>query len=139
TPDKDTVYALEGKNKYGPVNQSLTVRVNELPTVTPTPTPTAPPVTILRFDVSPLVITAGGTIRLDWEVSNADHVQIQGVQGDSRTFPPKGSLEQKPDKDTVFVLIPGDGVNVQPQQRQVKVTPLAATETPTATPIPPRI
>ncbi len=139
TPDKDTVYTLEGRNKYGPDNKSLTIKVNEPPTQTPTPTPTVPPATILRFDVAPLVITAGDSIKLDWEVMNVDHVQIQGVTGGNGTFPPKGSVEQKPDKDTVYVLIPGNGVNVRPQQRQVKVNPQPATPTPTASPIPPKV
>ncbi|MCA1553115.1 MAG: hypothetical protein LC737_01925, partial [Chloroflexi bacterium] len=135
TPDKDTDFVLEARNKYDSPKKSLRIRVNEPPTQTPTPTPTIPPPTVVRFDISPLVITAGQTIKIEWEVTNADTVVIDGVQGPNK-FPPKGSVNQNPDKSTSYVLTAVNGPNVVPLQRDVVVNP-APTATPT--PIPPKV
>ena len=48
---------------------------------------------IQRFDVLPLVITQGESVRLDWVVSGVTKVTISGVPGE---FGPTGSVEVVP-------------------------------------------
>ncbi|MBI5879550.1 MAG: FHA domain-containing protein [Chloroflexi bacterium] len=135
SPERDTTYILVARNKYGEETRNLAVSVKEPPTGTPTPTPTIASPVIVRFDVVPQVITAGQTIKLDWEVSNANEVAIQGVEG-ANVFPAKGTTNQTPLKDTSYVLKAVNGPNVAVLQVAVVVQPAP---TPTTTPVPPKI
>jgi len=85
-PDREVVYTLIARNRYGEVTDSLTVKVSE-----PTPTPTVPPPTpvIEFFRVEPNEITLGETVTFDWTVSGILDPQTFRVQLD-----PLGVVDQ---------------------------------------------
>jgi hypothetical protein len=130
-PNLETnVYSLQARNRYtGPdgVIANVTIRLVE-----PTPTPLPVPV-IQRFDVQPLVITAGESIRLDWLVTGVDKVTIVGVAGE---FAPSGSLEVTPSEvgQVSFVLTASNGRVPVTLQKTVTVLPQPPTEPPPEAP-----
>ena len=130
-PDLETnVYSLQARNRYTGADgiiANVTIRVDE-------PTPTPPPVPVIqRFDVQPLVITAGETIRLDWLVTGVEKVTIIGVQGE---FAPAGSLEVTPTEagQVSYVLSADNGEGPVTLQKSVTVLPVPATVPPPVAP-----
>lgn len=123
-PENNTTFELTAKNYYGEVTANFGVKVNP-----PTPTPIPPPV-IVQFDVKPSVITAGQEIQITWEATGAERVEIKPLVG-ADNYPPKGSVGQKPDKNTTYVLTAFSQGKQVSRQAAVLVGPA-----PTATPVP---
>lgn len=121
----DLRYELVAKNYYGDDKQNFSIRPNQ-----PTPTPIPPP-QIVRFDVKPVVITAGMEIAIEWEVTGADRVTIAPLIAGADGYPPKGAISQKPDRNTSYVLTAYNGPVQVSRQQNVTVGPA-----PTATPVP---
>jgi hypothetical protein len=131
TPEQDTTYILRAVNPYTPpdgVSYAYTVRVIE-----PTPTPLPPPV-IQRFDVQPLTVTQGESVRIEWSVTGVAEVTIQGY---ATGLQPAGSVEVVPAQTTTYILV-ARTLDGQVRQTQATVTVNPA---PTGTPVPqaPRI
>lgn len=84
----------------------------------------------MRFDVKPVVITAGMEIAIEWEVTGADRVTIAPLIA-ARMDPPKNAISQKPDRNTSYVLTAYNGPVQVNRQQNVTVGPA-----PTATPVP---
>ena len=129
TVEQDTTFTLIATNMYWPteVKKSVSVRVLQ-PTPTPVPTPV-----ILRFDVDPLAILVGETVRINWEVSGADVVNIEPI---GNGLPLKGDVGDQPLVSLLYRLtaikIAEDGTEVKNgTYKEVVVSPQ-----PTATPIP---
>jgi hypothetical protein len=120
SPEVDTTYKLQARNHYtgagGFISDPITVRVVE-----PSPTPLPVPV-IDRFDVQPLVITAGESVQLDWIVTGVDKITITGVDGD---LSPNGSIQVAPTgTGTVFFkLTATNGGPPVVLQRAITVNP----------------
>ncbi len=134
--DGTTTFNLIASNSSWPepVQKPLEVGVlvptpTPIPTTTPIPTPV-----ILRFDVDPLEITVGETVRIDWEVTGADSVSIDPVD---QGLPVKGNIGAQPQSITTYQLyaykVGENGAQVQnsSQLREVIVNP-----EPTATGVP---
>src|SRR5262249_22499679 len=113
----------------GFISDPITVRVQ------PPPTPTPPVPVIERFDVQPLVITAGESVQLDWIVTGVDKVTITGVDGD---LSPNGSIQFPPTgTGTVFFkLTATNGGPPVVLQRSITVNPAPS---PTPVPLAPKI
>lgn len=123
TPDADTTYILTAHNIYTGENGEIakvTIKVLE-PTATPLPVPI-----IQRFDVQPLVITDGQSIKLEWAVVGVDTVSITPLGTD---FAPNGTIEVSPKETTTYLLIATNGKDSVQLSRQVIVNP-APTEAP---------
>jgi hypothetical protein len=124
---KDTTFTLTAANSSGsePVRKSVRVMV----LAEPVPTPV-----IVRFDVDPLEITVGDTVRIGWEVTGADSVSIKPV-GDG--LPLKGDVGDQPQSLTTYQLIASktgaDGTQAENKSllKEVVVNPLP---TPTLAP-----
>ncbi len=129
----DTRFELIAKNRYGQTLDNQTVRVF---VPTPPPTPTPPPPVIVRFDVKPTVITAGQEIQIDWEVTGADRVTIEPLQNGASSFPVKGSIGQKPDRNIAYFLTAALG-NIEVKRQITVIVGPAPTATPP--PVAPRI
>ena len=133
SPEADTTYKLQAHNHYtgagGFISDPITVRVVE-PSATPLPVPV-----IDRFDVQPLVITAGESVQLDWVVTGVDKVTITGVDGD---LSPNGSIQvAPPGTGTVFFkLTATNGGAPVVLQRAITVNPAP---TPSPVPLAPKI
>ena len=133
SPTADTTYKLQAHNHYtgagGFISEPITVRVVE-----PSPTPLPVPV-IERFDVQPLVITAGESVQLDWIVTGVDKVTITGVDGD---LSPNGSIQVAPTTlGTVFFkLTATNGGEPVVLQRSITVNPAPS---PTPVPLAPKV
>lgn len=132
-PEADTVYQLRALNHYtgpdGKISSPITVKV-VAPSATPLPIPV-----IQRFDVQPLVITAGESIRLDWVVTGVSEVTILGVDG---VYAPTGSIEVSlADAGTYsYVLTASNGGEPKTLQQIVTVLPAPS---PTPEPLAPVI
>jgi len=142
TPLAETTYQLEGRNQYYPEgikSMVITVRVLK-PTATPLPVPV-----IRRFTITPLTVTDGQTVTLEWEVENANQIKISGPGADALTDLPadKGSTLFIPPMPGGIYLLTGMYVveGVEPsskQSRPVSVT-VNPKPTPTPVPVPPKI
>lgn len=97
TLDQDTTFTLVASNSSGAPDDRvpLTVRVGH-PTGTPIPTPV-----IVRFDVNPLEIMLGESVKIDWEVTGADIVGIEPV---NPGLPLAGSQSHEPTSLTSYRL-----------------------------------
>ncbi len=132
-PEVDTTYKLQARNHYtgagGFISDPITVRV------IPPPTPTPPVPVIERFDVQPLVITAGESVQLDWIVTGVDKITITGVDGD---LSPNGSIQVAPTgTGTVFFkLTATNGGAPVVLQRAITVNPAPS---PSPVPLAPKI
>ena len=132
-PQADTTYKLQAHNLYtgagGFISDPIIVRVVD-PTGTPLPIPV-----IERFDVQPLVITAGQSVALDWVVTGVQNITITGVDGQ---LSPTGSIQVAPTTPgTVFFkLTATNGGAPVVLQRSVTVNPAPA---PTVAPVAPKI
>jgi hypothetical protein len=75
---------------------------------------------IQRFDVLPLVITQGESVRLDWVVSGVTKVTISGVPGE---FGPTGSVEVVPPQagTVIYTLSASNGEAPVTLDRSVQV------------------
>ena len=95
--DKDTTFTLVASNSSwdGEVRKPLQVPVG-VPTKTPIPTPV-----IVRFDVDPLSIVEGETVRISWEVTGADSVSVEPVGSD---FLLQGDVGDQPTALTNYKL-----------------------------------
>jgi hypothetical protein len=134
TLDKDTTFTLVATNTSweGEVQKPLQVIVI-VPTKTPMPTPV-----IVQFDVDPLVITEGDTVRITWEVQGADVVTIDPLGKD---FVLQGDVGDQPKSLTNYQLTAirkgDDGSEVKNiASKEVMVNPLP---TPTLEPVAPEI
>jgi hypothetical protein len=135
TLDQDTTFTLVASNSSGAPDDRapMTVRVGH-PTSTPVPTPV-----IVRFDVNPLEIMLGETVRIDWEVTGADTVSIEPVD---QGLPLAGSLPHQPTSLTSYRLTAikraADGTEAKNTSllKEVMVNPLP---TGTAEPVAPVI
>ncbi len=95
------VYEMEATNRYGVRNaEPLQVVVSE-----PTPTPLPVPV-IQRFTVSPLSVTSGQTVTIQWEVSQATKVRLSSSNtGWNQEYASLSGMEiQQPPASTNYVL-----------------------------------
>ncbi|MGD8625815.1 MAG: FHA domain-containing protein, partial [Anaerolineae bacterium] len=130
TVNGDTTFTLVASNSSweGEVRLPLTIEALR-PTPTPIPTPA-----VIQFDANPGEITAGESVRIVWEVSGADWVDISNL-GD--TLPLKGDVGASPSSSTFYELQAwkeaGDGNRASSESliREVLVNPQ-----PTATPVP---
>ncbi len=132
-PEIESVYQLRALNFYtgaeGKISSPITVKVLEA-------SPTPPPVPVIqRFDVQPLVITAGESIRLDWVVTGVDQVTILGVDG---VYAPTGSIEFTPPAAGTFSFVLTAQWAGEPKTLQQIVTVLPA-PSPTPEPLAPKI
>ena len=132
--EQDTTFTLIASNSSWPgeVRKPLQVPVG-VPTRTPMPTPV-----IVRFDVDPLTITAGDTVRVSWEVLGADSVSIEPIGAD---FLLQGDVGHQPAALTNYKLVAikaaDDGTEVRNStSKEVFVNPLPS---PTPEPVPPEI
>jgi len=129
TVEQDTTFTLIATNGFWPKEVKRTAFVNVLqPTPTPVPTPV-----ILRFDVDPLAILVGETVRISWEVSGADSVNIEPI---GNGLPLKGDVGDQPLASILYRLtaikVAEDGSEVKNgAYKEVVVSPQ-----PTATPVP---
>ncbi len=129
TVEQDTTFTLVATNSFWPKEVKRTVFVKVLqPTSTPVPTPV-----IIRFDVDPLAILVGDTVRISWEVSGADSVNIEPI---GNGLPLKGDVGDQPLASLLYRLtaikIAEDGTEVKNgSYKEVIVSPQ-----PTPTPIP---
>lgn len=129
TVERDTTFTLIAANSFWPKEVKRTVFVKVLqPTATPVPTPV-----IVRFDVDPLAILVGETVRINWEVSGADIVNIEPI---GNGLPLKGDVGDEPLASLLYQLtaikIAEDGTEVKNgAYKEVVVSPQ-----PTATPVP---
>jgi hypothetical protein len=130
--DGTTVYQLTAINRYGDVDDSVTVQVLQ-----PTPTPLPQP-HIRSFDVNPKQILAGQSVTLTWSVQNATEVEILG-----QTYLPEGqtvqTLAEVGAVEYVMTAVYDDGT-----RREQSVSPpitviVLERPTPTPEPIPPKI
>jgi hypothetical protein len=118
TLEKTATFTLIATNSSWatPVKSPLTVQV-----VIPTPTPIPTPV-IVRFDVQPLQITAGETVRIDWAVTGADSVSIDHV---GQGLPVEGNVGAEPTMLTDYRLTAyktaPDGTTVQNSSQLMEV------------------
>ena len=134
TVEQDTTFSLIATNSFWPDEVKRTVFVKVLqPTSTPVPTPV-----ILRFDVDPLAILVGDTVRISWEVSGADSVNIEPI---GNGLPLKGDVGDQPLASLLYRLtaikIAEDGTEVKNGvYKEVIVSPQP---TPTPIPIAPQI
>ncbi len=116
--EKTTTFTLIATNSSWPtpVKAPLTVEV-----LVPTPTPIPTPV-IVRFDVQPLQITAGDTVRIDWAVTGADSVSIEHV---GEGLPIEGNVGAEPVSLTDYRLTAyktaPDGTTVQNSSQLMEV------------------
>jgi len=118
-----TTIELAANNIYGETRKSLVVKVTS-----PTATPLPPPI-IERFDVQPLVITMGQSVKIDWLVSNVQKVNIAPIP---EALPPTGSISHVPGENPQrYTLTASNGQTETILYREVAVYPA-----PTATPIP---
>jgi hypothetical protein len=118
-----TTIELAASNIYGETRKSLVIKA-----VTPTATPLPPPI-IERFDVQPLVITMGQTVKIDWLVSNVQKVSIAPIP---EALPPTGSISHAPSENPQrYTLTASNGQTETILYREVVVLPA-----PTATPVP---
>jgi hypothetical protein len=127
--EADTTFTLIASNSSWAeqVQKPLQVLVF-VPTRTPMPTPV-----IMRFDVDPLAIMAGETVRLSWEVTGADVVTIDPLGGEFLTT---GDVGHQPAALTNYKLTAyrtaEDGTQVKSSaSKEVFVNPQ-----PTATSVP---
>ena len=86
---------LRATNRYGFDTDSVQITV-----LNPTPTPLPPPV-IRKFMVTPLSITEGQTVTVQWEVDGATKVSISNL---NQQYPPVGSTLHTPPATTDYVL-----------------------------------
>lgn len=121
-PDRETIYTLIARNRYGEVTDNLTVRVIE-PTATPMPTPV-----IQFFQVQPSEITEGDEVLINWLVSGADTVLIDPIPAANLPF--AGPISDAPQQTTLYTLNALNGSAKASQWQQVIVKP-APTDTPT--------
>jgi len=134
TLEQDTTFTLIADNSSWdtPVKQPLPIKVL-FPTATPVPTPV-----ILRFDVNPLTITLGESVRINWEVSGADSVSVSNL---GAGLPLKGDVGHQPAALTNYQLTAyksapvGTPVENKSLLQEVVVN-LPPTPTPTLTPTP---
>jgi pSer/pThr/pTyr-binding forkhead associated (FHA) protein len=118
TIEKTTTFTLVATNSSWPtpVKAPLTIQV-----IIPTPTPIPTPV-IVRFDVQPLQITAGETVRIDWAVTGADSVSIDHV---GQGLPVEGNVGAEPAALTDYRLTAyktaPDGTTVQNSSQLMEV------------------
>ncbi|MBN1140147.1 MAG: FHA domain-containing protein [Anaerolineae bacterium] len=129
TVERDTTFTLIATNSFWPKEVKRTVFVKVLQaTSTPVPTPV-----ILRFDVDPLAILVGETVRINWEVSGADLVNIEPI---GNGLPLKGDVGDQPLASILYRLtaikVAEDGSEAKNgAYKEVVVSPQ-----PTATPVP---
>jgi hypothetical protein len=134
TLEQDTTFNLIASNSSWPepVQKPLGIMVL-VPTKTPIPTPV-----IVRFDVDPLAITSGDTVRISWEVTGADTVSIDPLGKD---FLLVGDVGSQPTSLTNYKLTAiktgEDGTQVKNStSKEVAVNPQP---TPTPEPVAPEI
>lgn len=129
---QDTVFTLSASNSSWPEEVQKPVRVMVLAHPVPTPV-------IVRFDVDPLEITAGETVRIDWEVEGADSVTIDPL---GAGLPVKGNVGDQPASLTTYQLTAfktgEDGTQAENKSllREVLVNPEPS---PTPEPVAPEI
>jgi len=127
TIEQDTVFTLSAGNNSWPEEVQKPLRIMALARPVPTPV-------IIRFDVDPLEITVGETVRIDWEVEGADTVSIDPL---GTGLPVKGNMGDQPTSLTTYQLTAyktgEDGTTVENKSllREVVVNPL-----PTPSPVP---
>jgi hypothetical protein len=134
TLEQATTFTLIASNSSweGEKKKPLEILVG-VPTRTPIPTPV-----IVRFDVDPLSILEGDTVRVSWQVTGADTVSIEPIGGD---FLLEGDVGHQPTTLTNYKLTAiktaEDGTQAKnTTSKEVFVEPLP-TETPE--PVPPEI
>jgi hypothetical protein len=133
--ENTTTFAMKASNSSGASEEteSVTIRV-----IHPTATPVPPPV-IIKFNVSPLEITEGDTVEIEWAVTGADTVNIEPTE---QGLPLEGTLPVQPTELTNYRLVAiknvpgGEPVQTTSVLITVKVNPLP---TPTVEPVPPVI
>jgi hypothetical protein len=134
TLEQDTTFTLIVSNNSWPEPVQKPLRIMVLvPTRTPIPTPV-----IVRFDVDPLTITSGDTVRISWEVTGADTVSIDPLGQD---FLLVGDVGSQPTSLTNYKLTAiktaEDGTQVKNStSKEVFVNPQP---TPTPVPVAPEI
>jgi hypothetical protein len=126
--DGITNLQLKATNHYGSVDKSLEIKAS-VPTATPLP----PPI-IERFDVQPLVITMGQSVKIDWQVSGVQKVSIAPIP---EALPSSGSLGHTPSQSPQrYTLTASNGQTETILYREVIVNPAP---TATSAPLPPKI
>lgn len=76
------------------------------------------------FTATPLEVTAGGTVVLAWDVSNAEQVEINPVPG---TVDAAGQFVVNPEQSTVYTLSATSFAGTTEQSVEVKVSGVAPT------------
>lgn len=123
-PDATTTYTLTATNTNGSDQATVTVTVGG-----GTPTPPAPPSvpavppTINSFTANPETIEAGSTVRLSWNVTGAEDLQITPSIGDVMGL--VSSIEVTPSATTTYTLTAknGDGSNKAKVTVKVRAEP----------------
>ena len=128
--ERDTDFSLTASNRFLPEGVKWPLRVRVL---VPTPTPIPTPV-IERFDVEPLEITAGETVRLGWQVTGADTVTIDPP---GKEFPLQGETIHRPTELTTYWLFASKQGAENSTFSEVVVNTPTPMPTPTPTPQPP--
>jgi hypothetical protein len=124
-PEQNTTYGLEASNQYGRAQQQASLDV--VPPPVPTPF-------IKKFLVDPISVTAGESVRIEWEIEGADRVDIFGI---GSNLPVAQEIIQEPQQSTNYIL----NASIQTENGTVQAPPLARqvtvnTPTPTTTPQP---
>ena len=101
SPKETTTYTLQARNKYGDVTATTVVRL----TVAPPPPctncpPTGTPPRIVRFNATPPDILSTEKSTINWQVENADVVNITGIGA----VPLTGSQQVSPQQTTTYTI-----------------------------------
>jgi len=99
TPKETTTYTLTARNKYGDVTATTAVRITVPPPVNPPPAGQAP--RIIKFNAAPPDILSTEKSTINWQVENADVVNISGIG----VVPLTGSQSVGPQQTTTYTII----------------------------------
>lgn len=140
----DLMFLLECFNGTASATDSEYVRTQAVtsttpaPTAAPTPTPTAPPSPpqFIYFRYNPAgPVTAGTTVRVQWNVSNATHCVTSGVWG-SNTVNPSGDVPRQINQSQTNTLTCYNGSLSASRSAEIRTEAVSATPAPTPTPAP---
>ena len=123
-PDHSLPVRPFNTTQYTLVVSGIKPRVVIIEVIPPTPTPPPPPPLVQRFDVTPLEITAGESVQVDWDIAGVDKVTILPIL-DGGELPPSGSVSETLEENTLFVLTASNGNSAEDvtMTRQVIVNP----------------